>query len=476
MCTRPCRPLTDMHSSPLESPVPRGFRPPYAFYRLLWRPLMIVLVLYLMFMACILPALGLLDENASLTEMWRLGTASTAVLDALWRETVVVPVFIGFVTGAAAIEVQKAPFAWGLPALRVRMLWGTVSLLAVVAALVGVAHWGVEGWKGALAGAGVAAVAFAAGPAMLMPSYPARTRWLAAIALVAVVLAPSVVESLMRVASPFVAFAGLGGAAVVLASGFSRATARGAAMKAGTAGVIPEAPLWAEGGLGHHDRERNPLQAAGLAAWMRAAAGAGSSRAIRRLVFVLLVSIAWIVTIAYTLGNPLFVAIVMMWDSRIQLRGDRLLYPVSRKRRAQVSFLGNLGTTLSYTAIAGIELLLLFKLKPWPQYHANPTHHVGVLFVVCVTIAAAPLVQWGTSSPPIRSLTEDRELDKRSVAHLGGFLLYLILTVGSAFAADSLSSRFSTGAVVIVLVALIVSTQSIFYWRLRRAYATRDLL
>ncbi len=311
---------------------------------------------------------------------------------------------------------------------------------------------------------------------MLMPSYPARTRWLAAIALVAAVVAPSVVESLVRVAAPFVAIAGLGGAAVVLTSGFSRATARGAVMKAGTAGVIPGAPPWIEGGLGHDDRERTPLQAAGLAAWMRAAAFAGSSRAIRRLVVALLASIAWIVAAAYTLGNPLFVAIGLTWDSRIQLRGDRLLYPISRKRRAQVSFLGNLATTLSYTAIAGIALLLLFRLKPWPQYHAHPTHQASVLFVVCMTIAAAPLIQWGTSAPPIRSLMENRELDTRSVAHLGGFLLYLILTGGSAFAADSLSSRFSTGAAVIVLAALIVATQSIFYWRLRRAYATRDLV
>jgi type VI protein secretion system component VasK len=73
-------------------------------------------------------------------------------------------------------------------------------------------------------------------------------------------------------------------------------------------------------------------------------------------------------------------------------------------------------------------------------------------------------------------ITGFERVDGRILWQVGGVGAFMCSVVGSGIALDQLTPHASPAARALAIGALVVIAQLVFYWRLRRAFATNNMV
>ncbi len=449
-------------------------KPAWAYVGLAWRPAPFMLAVFAVCMGTIQPTLFLPDGLGTLIAAWRTGAASPDIAKALWRETLVVPLYFGVIIEHMTAELDSALFAWSLPSLRRRLFQGALSVALPVACAAVVAHWRLSGTSLAIAAAGVALAAFVAGV-----TFRSREGLALAIAVALAIAYPTALARTVALSPPLFALLSSVGAIVLLRRSTSTRVARARRL------VAKDAMLSAFRdrilGLDSDDLLPRRLTGESTLAWLRTTryAWSGTGRGSWLRLVVLLSCMGAI--LAYTVNGLWWLGLMgamAFADPKVGARG-LFLYPVSRRRRATLLFLGSALQMLFFLVIGGTATGLLFWLHPWPQWPATGGHLVrigGIGPAICIAIVWIPVAQWLQFQPPIRTMAERLAGEGLRAGVAMSYVVCLLGLIASLGTYDrTLALRPAPiGLAVIVLAILIVHTT--FYLGLRRSYARKDLI
>ena len=154
----------------------------------------------------------------------------------------------------------------------------------------------------------------------------------------------------------------------------------------------------------------------------------------------------------------------------------KLLYPLSRIRRAELAWMGTLIDAAVFCAVAGIVLLMTALLPladlrlPLVAPEANAFNSWPIS--VGLAFALAPIAQW--------AVIRWSALENRRAARLGARFVYLMgYVIACALADGAISGTRLAGSprdTALGVVALAIVVQTVHWFALRSYFTTRDLV
>ena len=430
-----------------------------ALLRLTWRPVALWLP-FLLFLAIGWPQVLVPEES--------LPEAFPGLLW-LWREAGVLPaVTLGAFVATLRLELQHRPITWTLPDLRKKLLQGTLLLAFAVAGLITLGT-GPEMPSSMAPSVFILAVLWFLLPGLALDAgVPGWARWSAGLAVLALLIRPSLGGDLANLNLLLTAVVGISLTILVLYLQFSARSSRARLLRWSALAPWARALYWAE----RRDRMSGwsrSLATERMGPWLRAAWWEGAAGRPWRL---LVVSSIWPLG-AHLIGNPAFLLVGIAMTSA---RGAFLLkpwslQPVSRELRARVALWGARAELAVFGLVAAVLMsgLAILRVPPLPiAVEATP---VSWSLFLGMALAWAPLVQWA-------SVRWD-PLGVRAIPSLGVwagfaifFLLFLLATTSSSLPLSRVEPVLQAACVGGVAVA----AQMVFGVAVRRHYARADLL
>jgi len=383
----------------------------------------------------------------------------------LWREAGVLPaVALGAFVAAMRLELQHRPMTWTLPDLRRKLLQGTLILAFVAAGLVTLGA-GPDGAASVAPSLFILAVLWFLLPGLALDAgIPRVARWAAGLAMLALLIRPSLVTDLANLPPLPTAVLGISLTILVLYLQFSARIARARLSRWSALAPWARSLYWAE----RRDRASEwsrSVTTESMGPWLRAAAWEGAAGRPWRL---LAASSVWPL-VAHLLANPAFlVAGIAMASARgAFLLKPWSLQPVSRSLRAKVTLWGAraelalvglvaavLMTGLAIVRIPPLPIALEAPSEPWPLFLGT-------------ALAWAPVAQWA----PVRwgRMTGG---SRPTLASWATVVIFLLVTIVSALPLGRVDPLLQAACVCAVAVA----AQIVFGVAVRRHYARADLL
>ncbi|HSJ23912.1 MAG TPA: hypothetical protein VK929_04445 [Longimicrobiales bacterium] len=431
-----------------------------------------VLALLLFFggWAVIAPLL-LLHEAGGIHLLWQAG-GSPQVQAARWLLIVLVAANTGLAGHGAMEPLLKTPAGFLLPGVRRRLMTGTALVaLPLVLGAAGLAALSAAGTSGgavlfhAAAGAGGALVGLAVGAVISDGAMPRLWRWPPAFLLIAAVVRPGPALAFVNASPLLAAVLAALVAAALLSRQWTPATGRARALSPAAfgGGTIGSGSRFvtAPGGAG-------ALHTGRLLPWLRAAAVEGRGLPLAHVATGVVAGV-----FAYVLDMPHMVLIVA--GSGLSARGMQLagglVYPLHRRRRAQLAFAGCALDALTFCLAAGTCAALLHALGA--PYWDEGTSAVGWVPSLAMTLALAPVAQWGAIR---RAAAGTGFRDTSSMQALRPMLWFALLAV-ALLAAIRFTGLHDDGARLLPGILLVAGVcWSLSWLAIRRLYVEGDLL
>lgn len=446
-----------------------------AFYRLAGGPRRIFTSLWMIGFVGMQPVFFLLDSTPAPWDEWGKGNASPAVIAALWRETFTLPWALGLLVGIMTGELLTASFSWSLPSLRRRLVVGTTQVMFVVVVLTIVAHRGLSGTPAAAAG--VAALAFSAGLILTNAAYSSRLRWGVAFMMLTAVVRPGFVIALASTSPWIVGIVTMTMGVSVVLRGLLPAVHREQALALFRQEGRSTRP-WTLFGYRHRQDHRRPIGTNSTIEWLGAMGPVRLAGGAPQLLSAIILG-----AVAYTMNNvflPFFLVALSVATGPTPGLAGPFVYPLSRRRRAMLSYLASAASAVARLGTAGLLAATLFALKPWPQFLASsdvPPPSIDLWARLALTFAWIPIAQWALSQPPIVDSVDRYTRANRWVPQtLASYTVFVGVVMLSAklYAAQGGRVHLSVLAATVSLIAVL--TQAIFYLLLQRSHARRDLV
>jgi hypothetical protein len=440
-----------------------------ALPRLLARPIMLW-TLFPLFWAVAVPLMNAVDAGASPGALWA-GTVPEAARGAVWQLIVLVPAVIGFAVAIARLEVQHTLFSWTLPDLSRQLLIGTLAIATPLAAAAGFlaarnAPMGAASLHGAAAFA-LALLCFALAAAAWDYAFPRGARWVSLLVVAVAGLRPGIMLAVAEAGGAAVAVAAVAAAGLLFALQFSRRLARRRLFRWSPAAAGRTDLYWAERTNSSRRWTAGPTDDR-LVQWLRAAAF-GQSRtpmAVRYLLMGMVTAIA-----AYLTNNAAMILImggVYFGQPGLRL-APGLRYPLSRKRRADLSAAGAfIDAAFFAVVLMGSLVAVRWVGLPVPAWLAEEASRAGWGAAIAMTFAWAPLVQWGHVIWPATAETHGA-FDRRRFLLL---LAYVVPAVVSIYAVTGLRPL----PLAVLTTAMISAGYIVFWFAARRHFARADLM
>lgn len=448
---------------------------PYALFRLMWRPLLPAM-LFMVALAAAFPML-LLDPGDGwdpLRLLWDR-SAEPVVRSAAWRLVILVSAAAGAMLSTVRQEVAMSGLAWSLPG--VRRGWQSATLIVALPVSGGLGWLVYRGGPPAeaVAAIGLSAFWFLVPGALMLAGLPRGTKAALGGLLIASVAFATQVHTVVAGAPWTVAMLAVVGAVLLFRHQFSAATARKqSSLEEVLARMWDRGFLWwsfsAKGEWGGR------LQDARMVPWLLAAgheSGHGSLFRYAR-------SVAWAALIfglvVRLLGGaemlPLYVG-MMIGGRALQLQ-SALPYPLSRRARADLAFIGGI-VEASLLAFGMLLVLWCLSIVDFPilaqfELHRN---EVSLSTALAVSLAWLPIMIWG-SIRPMQLQMHPRQLP--FVTRIGAFILYIVLAMGSLEVLRwEPAGRAGQDWRVWALVSAGLFTYPALWWVTRRHFAKADL-
>ena len=437
-----------------------------AFVLLIWRPAALLLLLALsLFLGA--AAIGTTGNGADWPELY---------VD-LWRAAIFLPAGASAFLSLLLRELEHTTFAWMLPGLQRSLRNGKIVAGAALAAIIAVLVARIAPAPVAVGAGTLALACFALGGVAFDPVLPKTQTWPVLVLLIAGAYKPLYVEGPIAsdpiLLSPLLLLV----SALLLEREFSRGLVRKRALSY-AASVLIAAPsntrrYWAQ----YHARDaewRGNLARYDLIAWIRA--GAYESYGGAKLgYFTHLVSIIVItVTVAAWTENPSMV--VMMFWIFVGMMGIQLshtfLYPLDRRQRARVFFLGSIAQSVATTLAAFTAILALNVLGMTASDNFSSGSFANLLTLLAIGLAWSPIVHW----PKMRGAYLAAAASPGfALRHLMCMAVFIILTTISHIA---LTEGFELSRTYIwMLVAVIAAaTHSALGVAVQRHFTRNDLV
>jgi hypothetical protein len=447
----------------------------YAFWRLVWRPMVGVWAVLFVGGVGLVP---LLDAPGGPWSVLR--GQNEIALRAAQMSSFLLPAFTGFIAGRITKELQHCSFAWTLPGLRTKLALGIVPL-AFLTTLPGTSAWLSAGDPG------MAAASFAMGLFWFSMAgvilEPIPTALVSRTLLVCMVLALFRLQHLNAMIRqwPWLFFVlGLAGAALFFYRDFSATVARARLF-------LPTMPL-GTGGEREWMLERMTRQpvtrrrwsivpiGTGLKNWLKAseyenfgryrAGWLGWAAAFSLLALVVTIfendqnaslgaEIAWIAAAYHVVGSPFL--------------KKRLLHPLSRIQRARVAWWGSLLSNVGACVLALIVLWAGHRIwQQLPDPPGSAKNAIVFLQPLLFVFAFAPLLQW----LQIRYLHSEQN-DGGSFRGLMIFFAAMFGYMGLVWAGSSIPAG---GLAIAAAAGTALLMQFLYVRMLHRYFTTGDLV
>jgi len=438
----------------------------YATLRLVWRPLALLqLGLVWVVVAFLLQIVPDVSEVVPVLRALWLGAATPGMLAALWVVLVVGPAGAGIILAVNRIDLQHTTASWHLPALRRRLLSGTIVCGLLVAAVPAVLVARNDGTTGAtLAAFSVAFAAFGAPGFWLDTAVSRAARVLAALPMLAAIAWPT---SMARLAhdSPLLV-AALAGALAgwQLYAIRSDRAARLRPFRWSASRQSGSRTLYWSGRKVRPFEWRQSLATNRLLPWLRAAARESETRYPLAHLGAAAVTVLMARLLDLPQTIPLYAGSFLL-KSSLQLRMP-ILYPLSRVRRAQLAYLGTVIDAATYFLFAGV-LLYVTALVPLPRLPSVDWESPRPILWVLAwggSLALAPVAQWHGLGQP----TGDRLTGARLIGFLAwllGYAFLVVLAAGQinvATRADAGPERALAALLVLLLVVQAIHAVLVF--------------
>lgn len=446
---------------------------PRALFRLLGRP-MAVVYLFIPLMATAWPVLRL-EEAAGgpFFALWN-GGAEPLVQSVRWQLAVLVPAALGLYSVLVRIEVLGSGMAWLLPGIRRGWLVGELVLtLPSVVALGWLAASGTTVAIGAAA-AGVGLLAFNLPHVALLSGMRPWTGWVALGGLVAAAGFPMQLGAVAVTAPLLIAVVAGGAALWVFRVRFSDSVAR----EMGSSGVDRDRNrilkrFGARGEWVHSLATEQPRPWL-LAIFYEAAFGSWS-----RLITMRLALAGFFAVMTYAFLDRYMLVFwtgMVAGDMTVSPLRTGLLYPVSRRHRAQFLLQASLlDTVLTWALLMGGTLLLETLPLPFEPSRLGDRVTPGFGLMTAVVLALLPIaVVWAVRS----SANPQRGRSVGKVTSIESWLLLLAYLVLATLLIRPLHAAWLDGAQVLVLGGLGLSAAALYtglWYATLRHYRRCDL-
>ncbi len=450
---------------------------PYALFRLMWRPLLAAMLFFvLLAIAFPLAQLETVDGWNPFWRLWHTGDDPQVRVEA-WRLVSLLPVAVGAVLSTLRLEVTMSQLGWTLPGIRRGWQNATLFVAVPIALVLATIVWRGGPPAEAAAAFALSAFWFLVPGALMLAGLPCAAKYALGGLLIASFALAVQVRALVAGASLAIALLAAAGAVLLFRHHFSAATARRqSSMEEVLARMWDRGSLWRS--FGSKGEWSHRLQDAGLGRWLLAAsheAGHGSLLRYAR-------SVAWAVlfggAMVHLLGGshmlPLWLG--MMIGGRAMQLQSVLPYPLSRRARAELAFVGGLVEAVTVTigillVLWGLSIVGMPMLAPFDDLERTP---LSLPLAMCAAFTWLPIMIWG-SIRPMQLQTQPRQ--PGFVGRMGAFVLYIFLTMGSADVLRGVSSGEAMQAwqVWLLLAAGLITYPGLWVVT-RRHFATADLV
>ena len=445
-------------------------KPLAAFLRLAFRPLFILMWLWIAFMAAAPANLWqLMEEPIPLLQLHDASQLSQASMVAIWRMAVTLPVATGLIMWLLLQMIRQGAYVWTVPAMRRSLGLGT-GLLAAIAALP------MSVLLLRLHQAGPAFVAFGlSGSICVAVASPykvggrVRLIWPGlALGALAFALADWLYRTSQTRPVPLVLLL-LAAATVSLVVTHST---EGGRMAFGL-----NAEFWenARSGATHRTGWRRPLWRDHMVDWIFAGNHVVYGRLRAGYVGSLVVMASVIVVFSRLLSAQIGHDIDMTWLAVVPLLNTPLIpkdlsAPLSRRRRALIAY----ASSLAFLVITGIYAILLWWVVKSTGLIESGFIPLNGLVIITFLLTWAPVVQWSrVRLGTLRAQT--RPLGAGAVDFLMAAVVYPLVVFGS-LTAIAILHVFGTGMGRVLGTIVLAATVQAGYWlAIKRYFAREDL-